>query len=201
MQPIGRNAVGARGHGRPGQLCGIGYLAVLHECQCNGARARQLDSRWVHIPGSLLCGCALRLDPYLQCAIDYTPASNASTAFCEVPVSCGGTTDMLRLLPSETTVELRVFADHLLIEAFFQRGRVAMTAPIISPDDMAHHEYLSDSADIGIISTVNITTNVTLFPMAGIWVSEEEVKNAKRVFPKMGVDDALGSAPSSRVKV
>ena len=86
---------------------------------------------------------------------------------------------MLRLLPSEKRVELRVFSDHSFIEAFFQRGRVAMTVP----STLGQPEYLSDTADMGIVTTVAMAADVEVFPMEGIWVSPEEVRAAKRVFP------------------
>ena len=43
-------------------------------------------------------------------------------------VACGETVDSLQLLARETSLELRVFADWTFVEAYFQGGRVAMTA-------------------------------------------------------------------------
>jgi hypothetical protein len=104
-----------------------------------------------------LPGCVANTS-HLQCSIEYTPATNASAAYYEVPVTCGGTTDTLRLLPSEKSVELRVFSDHSFIEAFFQRGRVAMTVPstLGQPDS----GYLSDAADMGVVTTVAMEADV-----------------------------------------
>ena len=126
---------------------------------------------------------------YLKCSIDYTPfptngsaAAAAAAAFYEVPVSCGSSTDMLRLLPSEKSVELRVFSDHSFIEAFFQRGRVAMTVPTVP---MSRSKYLSDTADMGVTASADIVADVTMFPMDSIWTSPEEVRAAKRVFPPL----------------
>ena len=108
----------------------------------------------------------------------YTPpAPNSSAAFYEVPVTCGGTTDTLRLLPREKRVELRVFSDHSFVEVFFQRGRVAMTVPSILG------QYLSDTADMGVVATVSMVADVEVFPMEEIWVTPQEVRDAKRVFP------------------
>ena len=72
------------------------------------------------------------------------------------------------------------------VEAFFQRGRVAMTVPYLLPDDMARHQYLGDGADMGVVSTVDIVANVSVFPIRGIiWASPEAVRDAKRVFPQV----------------
>lgn len=129
-----------------------------------------------------LPGCVSNTS-HLQCSIEFTPPTNASAAFYEVPVSCGGTRDTLRLLPSEKAVEIRVFSDHSFIEAFFQRGRVAMTVPTISPDEGRLRQYLSPTADMGFVSTVDIVTNVSVFPMEQIWVNPDEVRDQNRVFP------------------
>ena len=59
--------------------------------------------------------------------MDYTPNTNASAPYYEVPVSCGAHKDTLRLLPSEKTVEIRVYTDVTFTETFFQGGRVAIT--------------------------------------------------------------------------
>ena len=71
------------------------------------------------------------------------------------------------------------------VEAFFQRGRVAMTVPSLLPDDMARHQYLGDGADMGVVSTVDIVADVSVFPIKGIWASPEAVRDAKRVFPQV----------------
>jgi hypothetical protein len=47
----------------------------------------------------------------------------ANAAYYEVPVNCGGTADTLRLLPGESSVELRLFNDYTIVEAFFQKVR------------------------------------------------------------------------------
>jgi sucrose-6-phosphate hydrolase SacC (GH32 family) len=67
-------------------------------------------------------------------ALRATPRLLARRCDLEVPVSCSGrhTTrtplkDTLRILSTETSVELRVFYDATFAEAFFQQGRVAMT--------------------------------------------------------------------------
>merc|ERR1719502_1781022 len=54
------------------------------------------------------------------CEVDYTPPTDDAASYYEVPVSCGGKKDTLRLLPSESSLELRIFSDWTFIEAYFQ---------------------------------------------------------------------------------
>ena len=65
------------------------------------------------------------------CTVAFTPNTNASAAMYAVPVTCGKTTDMLTLLTSEKTLEIRVFSDWTFFEAYFQQGRVASQSQII----------------------------------------------------------------------
>ena len=161
--------------------CTYNSNSVHRQCPFSAARSTLGFKNTTRLPG------CVGNTSHLQCSIEFTPQSNASAAFYEVPVTCGGTTDTLRLLSSEKTVDLRVFADHSFLEAFFQRGRVAMTVPAILPDDMAHHQYLSDTTDMGLISAVAedgvVGANVSIYPMKGIWASMEEVRDAPRVYP------------------
>jgi len=66
----------------------------------------------------------------LICTVDYTPNTNTSATFYDVPVSCGDVKDSLRLLADETALEVRVFSDVTMAEAYFQGGRVAMTVQL-----------------------------------------------------------------------
>lgn len=115
--------------------------------------------------------------------MEYTPPLNASAPFHEVPVTCGGATDVLRLLPAEKTLEIRMYSDWNFVEAFFQRGRVAMTVPSTLPQ--FGRSGLSDRADLALATTAPEVTvaTVDVFPMKGIWASPEEVKAAPRVYP------------------
>jgi hypothetical protein len=161
--------------------CTYNSNSVHRQCPFSAARSTLGFKNTTRLPG-----CVSNTS-YLQCSIEFTPQSNASAAFYEVPVTCGGTTDTLRLLSSEKTVDLQVFADHSFLEAFFQRGRVAMTVPVILPDDMARHQYLNDMTDMGLISTLAegdaIVANVSIYPMTGVWANHEEVRDAARVYP------------------
>mmetsp|Transcript_4924 Transcript_4924/g.16476 ORF Transcript_4924/g.16476 Transcript_4924/m.16476 type:complete len:548 (+) Transcript_4924:27-1670(+) len=102
----------------------------------------------------------------IGCSVNYTAgAANAS-------VACGGVRDSLPLLARETSVELRVFADWTFVEAYFQRGRVAITAKAaFSPDTVA-----------SLTSNVTVAADVSLFPMKSIWVDPDKVRAAPRVY-------------------
>ena len=58
---------------------------------------------------------SLAPDSTMQCTVHYTSPANVSAPFHEVPVSCGGTHDKLRLLQSESTISLRVFFDATML--------------------------------------------------------------------------------------
>lgn len=131
-----------------------------------------------------------------SCTVTYTPpASLTGQPWVEVPVACGAVKDSLRLSTSSTAgnavesmVELRVFTDNTFFEAYFQRGRVAMT--VASPMD--------DSTRLSIISNKAMTLpSVVAYPMKSIWTTPDAVRNAPRVYP--GV---FGSTkPSSSIVV
>jgi len=106
------------------------------------------------------------------CTVDFTPNTNKSAPFYEVPVSCGGIKDSLRLLPGEISVDITVFSDATFLEVFFQQGRVAMTAT----------QALDDSAVIALTSTTKVNAGAVAYPMKSIWVTPEEVKAAARVY-------------------
>ena len=109
----------------------------------------------------------------LSCHIDYKPQTNHSAPFNELPVECGSSSDTLRVLPTETSISLRVFLDATFIEAFFQRGRVAITEVVALTD--ATQIAITASADAKLRSAV-------VYPIKSIWVSPEEVRNAPRVY-------------------
>lgn len=107
----------------------------------------------------------------IQCTVDYTPPA-AGASYVDVPVACGSVKDTLRLLTSEKEVEIRVFADWTFVEAFFQRGRVGMTQNLA----------LTSDADFSLTSTQALSAHAEVYPMGSIWVTPEDVKNAKRVY-------------------
>ena len=92
----------------------------------------------------------------------YVPPPNLAAAFHEVNVSCGATKDTLRLLTKETAVEVRVFTDHALTEAYFQQGRVAMTVPFHVP---------FDHATVALEATAATTAAAEVYPVRDIWTT------------------------------
>eukprot|EP00929_Paragymnodinium_shiwhaense_P066339 TRINITY_DN33267_c0_g1_i1.p1 TRINITY_DN33267_c0_g1~~TRINITY_DN33267_c0_g1_i1.p1 ORF type:complete len:563 (-),score=121.41 TRINITY_DN33267_c0_g1_i1:300-1988(-) len=113
-----------------------------------------------------------------SCMIEYTPPQSDKDAFYEVPVFCDGVKDTLRLLSPqrEPFVELRIFADHTFVEAYFQKGRVAITHATATP--------LVDDTTMRIVSSAKVLVQAgNLYAMKSIWVTPEEVRKAPRVFP------------------
>jgi beta-fructofuranosidase len=112
----------------------------------------------------------------LKCTVSYAPPAGeaASKPWYAVQVACGKVSDTLRLVASETTVEVRVFADATFVEAYFQKGRVAMTVSA----------KLDANSQIAVESTAPVTVSDSrVYPMRSIWVSPQEVRSAPRVFP------------------
>jgi len=110
----------------------------------------------------------------LVCTLDYTPPTNVSAPYYDIPVRCGEHTDSLRLLQEEREIEIRAFSDWTFAEIFLQKGRVAITAVASFPD----------SADIFFQSTEDVTLDhLAVFPMKGIWTSADAVRKAPRVYP------------------
>ena len=110
------------------------------------------------------------------CLVNWPGTSAAfakGAAYVEVSVSCNGKGDTLRVLSTEKTVEVRIFSDMTMIEAFFQQGRVAYTGGLA----------LNDSSDYALHSTAAlVAASVDVYPMGSIWVSEDDVRNAPRVY-------------------
>ena len=111
-------------------------------------------------------------DSVVACTAYYSPPTNLSTAFYEVPVSCGPNKDVLRLLRTETALEIRVFTDHTLVEGYFQKGRVAMTLPFFAPED----------ATVALEASADVAAAAQVFPVREIWTTAEAVRAAPRVF-------------------
>ena len=75
---------------------------------------------------------------------------------------------MLRLLRTEKTVEIRMYHDHNFVEAFFQKGRVAMTTMSTMPTGPP--QLLSDSADVALLSTAAVmASEVDIYSIGPIW--------------------------------
>lgn len=109
------------------------------------------------------------------CTVQYKPSPDPSAAYHEVPVQCGGKWDTLRIVAGERTVEVRVYADYTFIEAYFQKGRVAMTVSA----------GLNDDSELALTATAPVVAaSVHAYPIKSIWVTPEAVRKAPRVYPK-----------------
>ncbi|KAL1518961.1 hypothetical protein AB1Y20_003231 [Prymnesium parvum] len=107
------------------------------------------------------------------CEVDYAPPdANATADYYEVPVFCGDFRDSLRLARTETSLEVRIFADWTIMETYFQQGRVAITSPAALDDDA--HILLSSSARVSVDSS--------LYSVKSIWTTPDAVRAAPRVY-------------------
>merc|ERR1712086_1043336 len=112
----------------------------------------------------------------ISCTVQFSPPTNAS-AFFEVPVSCGGTKDKLRLTVNEHAIEIRAFMDWTFTEVYFQKGRVAMTVV----------NSLDGGTGLSLTATTDMTAvSVFAYPIEGIWTTPDAVRKAPRVYPMAG---------------
>eukprot|EP00935_MAST-01C_sp_MAST-1C-sp1_P001660 g1660.t1 len=118
--------------------------------------------------------------PYAEgvmCTVNYEPPSNASALFHDLKFSCNVDEALvahLRLLTSETSVEIRVFADRTFLEVFVQRGRVAMTVPV--------HELYKTTKSLALVASTDMVADAEVWPLKGIFVSIDEVRSAPRMY-------------------
>ena len=86
------------------------------------------------------------------------------------------------MLPSETSFEIRIFSDTTLLEVFFQQGRAAMTVAttMSATTELVVHAAAAPAAAAAAIETIGI--NATAWPMRGIWVTPDAVREAPRVY-------------------
>jgi len=102
--------------------------------------------------------------------IDYKPNNN--TEILKVQVGSGGTTDTLSLLPSDKTIDLKLYVDNTFTEAFWMGGRVAMTIVTKSSGG-------KDDVSIGA-SASGVIFSATAWEVGSIWVTPEVVKQTPR---------------------
>jgi len=98
-----------------------------------------------------------------------TTTTNSSSAFgaqgaAKKPKPQGGG-DTLNLLPSDSTIEVRVFYDQTFAEIYFMNGRVALTKTLAGVA----------TGDHSVFSSAPLTANVSAYGVNSIWVSPEEV--------------------------
>jgi sucrose-6-phosphate hydrolase SacC (GH32 family) len=113
----------------------------------------------------------------VECTVHFVPQSHEAadcTPYNEVEVSCGGVSDMLRLLPTEKLIEVRIYADHTFVEVYFQNGRVAITSVV----------ELDDKASVTLSTAGNAAeAEAVVYKIKPIWVTPEAVRNTARVYP------------------
>jgi hypothetical protein len=81
--------------------------------------------------------------------------------------------DTLRLFEDEDFLELRLFLDHTITEAYWQGGRVAMT--VSSPLTSSTAITLSTDTPNAHLKM----QNASVWKMAGAWVSDEDIRLAR----------------------
>jgi len=128
----------------------------------------------------------------IKCVVKYAPPSTAAVAAGKgygVDVGCAaanakegeGAFQTLVLMPSETDLELRVFSDWTMIEAFFQRGRVAVTVASAGGntpmDDTTGLALTAEPPGVPVTATA-----ATVYPLKPIWTTPDAVRKQKRVY-------------------
>ena len=105
-----------------------------------------------------------------------TGAGAGAAGSWEVTVGIrGGKTPVygkLAVLPTDKAIEIRVFTDHVLVEAFFAGGRVALTCPVESGAGTQDAQFTAFS------TAETVATKVEAYRMDGIWVEPEDVAAA-----------------------
>jgi sucrose-6-phosphate hydrolase SacC (GH32 family) len=128
-----------------------------------------------------------------NCSVDYVPGATKLNVSCGTQFPSGSpgrwpsagdhlVKDSVPMLPSETSFEIRIFSDATLLEVFFQQGRAAMTVAAImsATTDLVVHATAAPAAAAAAIETIGI--NATAWPMRGIWVTPDAVREAPRVY-------------------
>ena len=76
-------------------------------------------------------------DTSITCEVAYAPPPEGRRMYYELDAACGSRGGKLRMLPGETTIDVRVYLDHTFLEAFFQGGRLAITEAVALHDASA----------------------------------------------------------------
>lgn len=97
------------------------------------------------------------------------------TKVSAVKVHGGGHTDTLQLLPSDTTIDVRLYVDNRMTEAFWMGGRVAMT--VDTPATEAADIVVSIDGD----AASAVPATATAWAVSPIWVSPVEVLQTPRM--------------------
>lgn len=106
--------------------------------------------------------------------------ANAGTLFTvtykkgasSVVVGGGGVSDTLKLLESDTTIDMHLYVDNTFAEVYYQGGRVAMTV----------NTPASDDAGVTVSSSVaGVTAKASAWSVGSIWVTPEDVLRTPRL--------------------
>eukprot|EP00937_MAST-01D_sp_MAST-1D-sp2_P002982 g2982.t1 len=111
--------------------------------------------------------------------------------YYEATARCGDTTQPLRLLPGERSVELRAFCDWTFCEVYFQGGRTVMTTPLLL-GERTTLSLLRSTEGAGLagggeggahgVSAEAAMATATVWPMKPIMTTPEAVRSAPRIF-------------------
>jgi hypothetical protein len=115
----------------------------------------------------------------VDCTMQYTPPTNMSEAFSDMPVRCGTVESTVPVLNGDRSVELRILLDNRFGEVFWQQGRAAMT---VGPSEGSALSLFNATSPVIFSSTADLAVNVDIYPMNGIWTSAAAVRKEPRVF-------------------
>lgn len=94
--------------------------------------------------------------------VDYVPDADTVTVGVD-----GGVSDQLKLSPSDTTIDMRLFVDNTFTEAYWMGGRVAMTTTTRA-SKAAGMSVSADKAGITL-------AHAKAWKVGSIWVTPEDV--------------------------
>ena len=133
----------------------------------------------ISIPASQLVGHPASVMNGVELAIDYAPGRGAS----EAVVRCdhANMTATFPLLPSDTTIAVRVYTDGATVEAFFGDGRLAATletGPLAGTIPPTWHHAGNPMLNATITVSANVSATLVqgkAWTVGSIWVSSEDV--------------------------
>lgn len=101
--------------------------------------------------------------------VDYVPSTDHISS---VKVGGGASTDTVKLLSTDSTIDMKIYFDNTFAEGYFMGGRVAMTVKTGSTVE----------AGMSVTSNAAVTLNsATAWSVGSIWVAPEEVRATPRL--------------------
>lgn len=105
----------------------------------------------------------------------YNPKPSCTSGVRKPRPAPGGKSDTLRMLASDTSIEVRVFVDTTFIEAYWMDGRVAMTSKLAgTPKEAGMSVFNAAGAAVTVQS-------VQVWRVNSIYVSPEDVLRTPRM--------------------